>query len=347
MDKIELIEEFDDFKPHLKYRRFSKIVFGIWGVTLVFLIISLFVGWRFIIGVFLLILIITSIFIKIMYDMLDVLHRWDDFDYTNLQKHSFIFTSSDGIEHYTYIYAYKGVDIFDEKNPKPTIIGIHGYGGHHRIMDRYCLPTIIEGGLEKSYILFVLDVRGHGKTGGDRNDFIQFRDAKEYIIKIKSLPIVDKKRIGIVGMSLGASKAAVYSYTDPEIKILVMLSGTFDMELTRNLMSTKFRTIFRMMGFPLWGGDDDDLFRLSGINNFNPDGVILKGDNKLTPNSERIFLAANLDDKMVHFKNTIYAIKKLNLPESNYRLYKNGKHIFVGNEWLLSAAIFNFIDKKL
>ncbi|MHA1820948.1 MAG: alpha/beta hydrolase family protein [Promethearchaeota archaeon] len=359
--KIE--SELIDFDPSRKSRTAFKTIFAVWIGVFIFAFLYIFLNYKMqsnlslnssaaliIFSIILIALMILPILLLIIKNMLQTIHRYDHIDYSMIKKYLFFFTTSDGLKHYCYLYTHKDVDLFEKDQngnliKRPTIIGIHGYRGHHRIMDRYCLPTIIEGGKEKSYVLISPDVRGHGLTKGDPNDFIQFRDAKEFLKYFKELPFVDKNRICVAGMSLGASKAAILAYPDPEIKLIILLSGTFDMELTKKSMSLPFKIGMRLIGFPMGTGTKEELEKLSGINYFKKEGVMING--KLVPNSERVFITANKDDTLVTVKNSLDAIEKLDLPEENYRIYEKGKHIFIGNEWLLSAALYHFIEKRL
>ena len=77
--------------------------------------------------------------------------------------------------------------------------------------------------------------RGQGQSPGNRNDFFQFEEeTKEFIACIKSLSYVDKTRIVVMGMSMGSNRSALAAYPNPEIKLLVLVSGPYDLKLTRS-----------------------------------------------------------------------------------------------------------------
>jgi hypothetical protein len=345
--------ELHDYCPDANYRRNLKILTITWVLLIImtvlfsvlFMLGSLSLGLQIVFWLLIsLDLVVPALLLLAIY-FLRIVRLWDNMDYDGLTKVDYLFTTSDGLKHCAYLYHREGVNIHNDPKPRPTIIGIHGYMGYHRIMDRYCLPTVREA-RDEEYLFFSFDVRGHGKTPGDRNDLRQFYDAKEFINQVKNDPLVDKKRICMAGMSLGGSKVAVLGYKDPEIKLLILLSSTLDFKMTKENMRKGTKIMFKLLGFPL-EASEQKFQEVNAFNHFHPDGVVLQGHSEPTPNSNRVFMACNLDDPLVPPENTLKAIEVLKLPPENYRIFKKGKHIFESNEWLLSAALFNFIHTRL
>lgn len=268
--------------------------------------------------------------------------NWDDMDYSGLTKRDLDFTTSDGVHHFAYIYYPSSLDLESLKTPLPTIIGFHGWGSHHREMDRYCLPSVRSHG----YLYFTFDAYGQGQTPGDKNDLTQIDHAREFIDLVYSIPFVDKSQIVVVGMSLGAAKAAVVAYPNPKVKGVVLLSGPYNLVHTQKFMTWGERLLFLIGGFKL-STDQEILKKYSGIEYFRAEGVQLEGEDTVTPNSERVFLLANCDDPTVRVKSTLEAIEKLHLPPSNYRLYPHGRHCFEGNEYYVALDIEGFIQRLL
>ena len=267
---------------------------------------------------------------------------WDDYDYQGLVKRDFQFTAeSTGREHFAYLYTKEGINI-DDGAVHAAIIGLHGWGNHHREMDRYALPTIQEEG----YLYFTYDAQGQGLTSGDLNDLDQISEAEDFIEHVKSQPFVDKSRVCVMGMSMGAAKTAVAAYPDPDVKIVLMYSGPYDFPLTIEKMGLFEKIAHTISKFSL-KHPQKQLEKYSGINYFRPDGVVRTGDDEPTPNSDRVFMAAALDDPLVHPQNTLNAIEKLDLREENYCLYKGGGHTLEGNEWSLAVSSYKFIKERL
>ncbi|MBD3351001.1 MAG: hypothetical protein GF364_05890 [Candidatus Lokiarchaeota archaeon] len=125
-----------------------------------------------------------------------------------------------------------------------------------------------------------------------------------------------------------------------------MTSGPFDLEFTLDNMEIIEKIGYVLGGFKL-SGSDKDFETNSGINHFKSEGIILRGKKEPTSNNNRVYLAANRDDSIVDVRNTLRAIEKLNLADTNYRIYKSGGHGFEGNEWLLAVSIYKFIKKYL
>jgi len=267
---------------------------------------------------------------------------WDDIDYSGITKKNFPFEPIPGEKIYAYIYHNDGIKLDASQEKFPVIIGLHGWGASHREMDRYCLPLV----KNRNILYFAYDALGSGLSSGDKNDFTQFENARTFIDIIHSLPYVDKTRVGLIGMSLGAAKGSVVGYNNPKIKSLVLLSGVFDLEKHFNSVPPISRlTLFRKL--KKMDINSADLRKYSGINYFKSEGIVLFNQKLPTPNEDRVFLCANRYDSGINWNQTVEAIEKLNLPHENYRIFKKGDHRFEGNEFYLAVDIFQFLDSCL
>lgn len=285
---------------------------------------------------------LTSFFLQFRFSMGKLATNWDDMDYTGLIKKDFHFVTKEGIKNYAYIYHSNSIDLQKDLTPRKTIIGFHGWGAHHREMDRYCLPIV----LKENYVYFTFDARGQGQTPGDKSDFAQIEDADDFIDLVLQQPYVDKKNVVVVGMSLGAAKTAVTAYPHPDIKAVAMLSGPFDLVLSKKIMTLQEKIIFKLFGYS-FAIPEEDLRKYSGINYFKPEGILLRGDSEPTPNHKRVLLLANRDDPTVRVVNTERAIETLNLLPENYHIYAHGRHCFEGNEYFVSLEIADFVRKVM
>lgn len=345
-EQIFKIQELNDFNPKKNWRNKHKrwiyswlIIFLISGLGI--LLISndrIYIKWILLIcwiGLF-----ITSFWVNFDLNNSIVPTNWDDMEYTLFKKIDIPFTSSDGIKHAAYLYIHKDIDFHEKMTPYRTVIGFHGWGAHHKEMDKYCLPV-----LERiPCIYFTMDSFGKGQTSGSKNNFNQFTHAKDFIDYVLTMPFVDKRNIGVVGMSLGAGKTAYAAYPNPNIRAVVMLSGPYDLILTKKGMTKLEYLIFRIFGFK-FGATIEEMKDYSGYHKFNPDGIILEGESTPTPNKDRVFLLANEDDPAVTVENTKKAIEKLQLPKENYRIFKQGFHGFKGNEPYVTLEIYSFLKK--
>ncbi len=273
---------------------------------------------------------------------------WDNIDYTGLVKRDLFFTTSDNKRIQGYIYYLNTINPLQQTDTPikqfPVVIGIHGYGSHHKVMDRYCLPSLLKLG----YIYFTYDARGHGinKKGFVPYDPAAYQELADFINEIKQLKFVDRSRIGIIAMSYGASKASVVAYPDPDVKLLIFLSGIFDILLNKQKAGIIEHIKLYLTGFR-WTKDISYYKALSGIHLFNKQGIILHGHVSPTPNDQRVFLFANKDDPQAHIENTYDAIEKLALGTSNYRIFQKGGHHFKGNEYYLSIEIYDVLRQFL
>jgi hypothetical protein len=273
---------------------------------------------------------------------------WDNLDYTGLIKRDLIFTTSDNNRIRGYIYYRADLNPLEQKEEPikkyPAVIGLHGYGSHHKVMDRYCLPSLLKLG----FVYFTYDARGHGinKKGFVPYDPAAFQELADFISEIKQLAFVDPGRIGVVAMSYGASKASVIAYPDPDVKLLIFLSGIFDILLNKEKASIIEHIKLYLTGFR-WTKDLSYFKALSGIYRFKKEGIILRGNTEPTSNNERVFIFSNQDDPQANIQNTYAAIEKLGLKPSNYRIFPKGGHHFKGNEYYLSVEIFDVLQKYL
>ncbi len=267
---------------------------------------------------------------------------WDDIDYSGIIKKDFAFEPIPGEKIYAYIYHNDGIKLETSQEKFPVIIGLHGWGASHREMDRYCLPLV----KNRDILYFTYDALGSGLSSGDKNDFTQFENARTFIDVIHSLPYVDKSRVGLTAMSLGAAKGSVVGYNNPKIKSLVLLSGVYDLQKHFSLVPPISQLILSKK-LKKMNISSADLKKYSGINYFKPEGIVLFNQKIHTPNEDRVFLAANRFDKGVNWTQTAKAIEILNLPPKNYRIFMKGDHRFEGNEFFLAVDIFQFIDNTL
>ncbi|MHA1473863.1 MAG: alpha/beta hydrolase [Promethearchaeota archaeon] len=267
---------------------------------------------------------------------------WDDADYSGLIKKDFPFEPIPGEKIFAYIYHNDGIKLDASQEKFPAIIGLHGWGASHREMDRYCLPFV----KNRNILYFTYDDLGSGLSSGDKNDFKQFENARKFIDVIHSLPYVDKSRVGLIAMSLGAAKGSVVGYTNPKIKSLVLLSGVYDLQkhftsvpsISQLILSRKLKKM---------NISSADLRKYSGINYFKSEGIVLFNQKLITPNKDRVFLCANRYDGGINWNQTAKAIEKLKLPPENYRIFMKGDHRFEGNEFFLAVDIFQFLDSSL
>ena len=86
---------------------------------------------------------------------------------------------------------------------------------------------------EKGFITLAFDHRTYGESGGEprhyENPYMKIEDIKTAISYIGSLSIVDKNKIGLLGICNGGGYAASAAIYDRRIKAYASVSGLFDL----------------------------------------------------------------------------------------------------------------------
>jgi len=81
---------------------------------------------------------------------------------------------------------------------------------------------------EAGFAVFTIDLRGHGKTGGEM-DWDQSRDDLQRVWSyMTGRAEVDQNRVAIIGASMGANMALVAAAAQPEVRALGLLSPGLD-----------------------------------------------------------------------------------------------------------------------
>lgn len=86
---------------------------------------------------------------------------------------------------------------------------------------------------ERGFITLVIDHRTYGESGGEprhyENPYMKIEDAKTAISYIGSLGVVDKNRIGLLGVCNGGGFAGAAAVYDKRIKAFASIAGIFDL----------------------------------------------------------------------------------------------------------------------
>ena len=108
-----------------------------------------------------------------------------------------------------------------KSNPMPGIVYIHGYQNNRETSDAYCIELARRG-----FVVLEIDAIGRGNSGvpGDLNDpdFDSTYGGKTSLDFLKSLSMVDREKIGLMGHSLGAEMVYGIALQDPSVNALVV-----------------------------------------------------------------------------------------------------------------------------
>ena len=86
---------------------------------------------------------------------------------------------------------------------------------------------------EKGFITLVFDHRTYGESGGEprhyENPYMKIEDVKTAVSYIGALNVVDKNRIGLLGVCNGGGFGAAAAIYDKRVKAYASVSGLFDL----------------------------------------------------------------------------------------------------------------------
>lgn len=105
----------------------------------------------------------------------------------------------------------------------PGLVLIHMVGGRRTDWDN--LASALQS---RGYAVLTLDLRGHGKSSGDREWGKMADDVTVAYRFLSGQPEVDPARIALVGASIGANLALNVAASEPAIQSLVLLSPGLD-----------------------------------------------------------------------------------------------------------------------
>ncbi|MFX0098226.1 MAG: alpha/beta fold hydrolase, partial [Candidatus Hodarchaeota archaeon] len=220
--------------------------------------------------------------------------RFDQMDYTGMQKLGFTLETIDGLELQCYSYNNDKLER-DNGEKYPAIISFHGWGACHLEMDKYVLPLV----KEHDILYFTIDQRGSEAphSQGSKNDVRLKDDAKQFLDLVLNQDNVDISRVVVVGMSMGANITMGVTYPDPRVTAVVAMAPPVDLRKTKQMMSPLLKFAFILGGYDLRIPNNDDTgisahyqFKKEGIENY-------KGD--VIPNHERVLLFHCKDDMIV------------------------------------------------
>ena len=108
-----------------------------------------------------------------------------------------------------------------KSNLMPGIVYIHGYQNNRETGDAYCIELARRG-----FVVLEIDAIGRGNSGipgdPDDSDFDPTYGGKASLRYLKSLPMVDKNKIGLMGHSLGAEMVYSIALQDPSVHAVVI-----------------------------------------------------------------------------------------------------------------------------
>jgi uncharacterized protein len=168
------------------------------------------------------------------------------------------------------------------QNKFPAVLLCHGFGGNKS--GKFRLFVRIAEQLAKCGIAALrLDFRGAGDSEGDFKDTTiqsQLEDAQIAFEYLKNHPLIDTKRIGILGRSLGGMISYATATRFPDVKSVALWAPVFDgkpwleKKIAEKPAEPKFRSIqfdkalnsYTFLGTPLSAAFIREFFSFNGEN---------------------------------------------------------------------------------
>lgn len=133
-------------------------------------------------------------------------------------------------------YSFDGIEYFIEKPSDegvfPAIVMIHGYQPEKdSVGGRECEKwPLIKSLLDEKVITVAISIPGFGGSAGNRDYCgpIAQNAAIALVAHLKTLPFIDPCRIGLLGVSRGASTAAMVSSKYDGLVFQILIAGKYD-----------------------------------------------------------------------------------------------------------------------
>ncbi|MBN2152992.1 MAG: alpha/beta fold hydrolase [Candidatus Lokiarchaeota archaeon] len=243
----------------------------------------------------------------------------------------------------------------------PAVIMHHGYGSTYRRMLVYAYPLALNG-----YAVLLYNTLGHGKvvkegdealderTPGDKTEIAEIMRALGRVVEfVKGRPDLDGKRIGFVGISLGAIVGLTHGVCDPDIKCVIALAGVHDFKKTSTRRLVPFSSDwFVHKSFVLSGLEMDP----TKLQDFIVSPAFYAGkqfgffDHPVWSDAaiaEKVFLIHCEDDCTVPYFNFEENVKAFGLPPDHYLALRRGNHWFIRQEHIVIGQMLRWLAASM
>ncbi|MBD3352070.1 MAG: alpha/beta fold hydrolase, partial [Candidatus Lokiarchaeota archaeon] len=198
-----------------KAAKIVKIIFS--GVTLTLIPFIILFFSELLLHIFLIVIIVFLVWINVELLINNISKRWIPISLTNTIMEKLRIHIGGKLD-------LNGV-VFFPKNKEgkyPVVITLHGYNSGRGQLN-YINLALVQMGIA----VISLDLRGHGESGGDRNDILYIiRDLNHILSYITQDTRLDCSQIAVIGLSLGAIIALYEGYLDLRIKHVIGLATT-------------------------------------------------------------------------------------------------------------------------
>ena len=109
----------------------------------------------------------------------------------------------------------------------PGIVMFHGFTGN-RTEDHRLFVHVARVLCDSGFVVFRFDFRGSGDSDGEFDDMTipgEVDDAEQALTFLGDQEMVDKNRVGVIGLSMGGRVAAILASRDLRVKFVVLYSA--------------------------------------------------------------------------------------------------------------------------
>ena len=151
----------------------------------------------------------------------------------------------------------------DSYNNKPTVIFLSGNGGMNPTRFEDKVRFLIDSGFN----CFLLDQRGYGASEGEllTHGWYEREDFTFVENRLKNRYGIDRNRIGLWGISMGATNAVMIASAHPEIKALLLYAPWSDpLPMAVHYVGMSYPAPKFLLYFPIWTAIKIGEWRIKG-----------------------------------------------------------------------------------
>jgi pimeloyl-ACP methyl ester carboxylesterase len=295
--------------------------------------------------IFLLFLIFFEIWLIIREFINRIMHRWLPISAPNV-------SSSEISLHIGGEIDLKGIQLIPHLHPSgtklPVAIVFHGYNSRRGQMN-----NIIMALTQMGAAVISIDQRGHGTSGGDKNDiYYLMRDLRVIIEYIYQKPEFDSDRILVMGVSLGAIVSLYEGYLDPRVKYVIAMAAAAEYQemITKDIkiFSRKWFWILqqRIRGLEVNPTALQSRLVSPAMIAHNRKGFFEAPIPWDVDNNGRILLLHCEDDYVIKVDNFHRNVKAFGLKKENMLLLKKGSHWFTQQELAVIGEVIGWLKHR-
>ncbi|MCM8766751.1 MAG: alpha/beta hydrolase [Candidatus Omnitrophica bacterium] len=225
-----------------------------------------------------------------------------------------------------------GVIHIVEKNISPAVILFHGFTGS-KVESHFLFTKLARRLYKEGISVLRFDFYGSGDSEGSFEEMTietEMEDGKKAVQFLKEFEFVDKQKIGICGLSMGALTAVYVSSQFSEVKGLCLWSPlAFPKIIKKKILTKKIKEKIEKYGkcyIPGIGHYIGKSF-INSLEKVNIEGFVKKYKGK-------VFIIHTKDDASLDLKNPLFYFEKFHKSASSLKMLilDKGGHVFTTEE---------------